>query len=275
MIIFLYGPDSYRRQKKQNEIINQYREKHLTFGHFDLGNSEAEEEFFRLQKFSANNSLFEKEKLASVENVFGEFIKTKSKDFINFLKANFLNKDLTIVISEEKSPLKNFNFLVKEPVLFQEFKNLEGERLNFFIRKEAKERNLELSTPAVNFLAGIFKGDLWGLANELEKLSLLNSKNIDINKLKELADYYQPMANSEFFSQINNFFFGRSVTHRIINLEILLSHQEEPAKIFNFGASFSKNSTAVLRKFADYDVAIKFGKLDYEEALVDLALSLS
>ena len=62
------------------------------------------------------------------------------------------------------------------------------------------------------------------------------------------------------------------MSRRLVDLEILFGHQEEPVKIFNILATSYLNTVFSLQKLADYDAAIKSGKLDYEEALVDLAL---
>ncbi|KKR89273.1 MAG: hypothetical protein UU85_C0004G0114 [Candidatus Wolfebacteria bacterium GW2011_GWA2_42_10] len=274
MIIFLYGPDSYRRRKKLNEMVSRYKTKHLSWENFDFGKSETEKEFSRCREFFASRSLFEKEKLGILEDIFAvpsEIFEGISGDLKNFLKSNLEDKNFILLISGGKTPPKSFSFLLEKPVLFQEFGNLEGDRLVFFIRKEARARGLELDSRAVNFLAEIFREDIWGLINELEKLSLLNSKKIDATRLNELIDYYRPLARPKFFNQLNGL-FSHSLSRRLVDLEILFGHQEEPVKIFNILATSYLNTVFSLQKLADYDAAIKSGKLDYEEALVDLAL---
>ncbi len=244
----------------------------MTFGDFDLGSKDAEEEFLRLKEFASNVSLFEDVKLAVLENAFGDFFKENQPALTGFLKNNLKNKDLTLVVCAEKNPPKNLNFLLKKPALAQEFNNLEGERLKFFIGKEAEKRGLNLSPAAVVFLAEVFSGDIWALVNEMEKLSLFNSKNFDAVRLRELVAYYKPLDSGEFFSQLSGVSSGRFYG-RIANLEFLLSRGEEPAKIFNILAASFRNSSETVKKFADYDAAIKSGKTDYEEALIDMALS--
>lgn len=268
MIIFLYGSDSYRRQKKLKEIIGKYEQKHLSRQYFDFDSLPAQagkspEEFLKLKEFFSNRSIFEEVKLGILSNVFeGDFLEDNESEFINILKANLENKDLTLIISSKKTPLKKFDFLLKEPVLFQEFNDLKGSELVFFIKKETAARDLKLTPAAINFLADFFQGDNWALINELEKLSLFNRKDFDISDLKRKITYYKPMEFNRFFYALNNL--------SLVNLEILFSQQEEPAKIFNFLASAAKGQA--IKKFADYDAAIKSGKMDYEEALVDLVL---
>ncbi len=273
MIIFLYGADSYRQRKKLNEIVGQYGQKHLTCEKFELDNSRADQsddEFLRLKEFARNSSIFEKEKLAIVAGLF-EFADENEKKAIEFLKANLHDKDFTIVILEEKKPNKNFAFLLEQPVLFQEFANLENEKSEFFIKKEAEKRGLEMSVDAVRFLARIFNGDNWGLINELDKLSLFDSISFDSNRLKNLIDDFRPLATDQFFGQLYALSVNRPLKQKIIGLEVLLNN-EEPAKIFNILAASSRNQPAEIKRFADYDVAVKSGKIDYEEALLNLCL---
>ncbi|MEK7549096.1 MAG: hypothetical protein AAB496_01220 [Patescibacteria group bacterium] len=273
MINFLYGSDSYRQRKKINEIVGQYGQKHLTCEKFELDSSRANQsndEFLRLKEFARNRSIFEKEKLAIVAGLF-EFADENKKKTIEFLKANLHDKDFTIVIFEGKNPNKNFAFLLEPPVLFHEFANLEGEKLKFFIKKEAEKRGLKLAVDAIGFLARIFNNDSWGLINELDKLSLFDLASFDASRLKNLIDDFRPLAMDQFFSQLYALSGSRSLKQKIVGLEVLLN-SEEPAKIFNILAASSRNQPAEIKRFADYDVAVKSGKIDYEEALLDLCL---
>lgn len=274
MIIFLYGPDSYRRRKKLNEIVSQYKKKHLdlNIGKFDFTENNGDDEFLKLQEFSLANSLFESEKLAVIEDIFEWVSKENQKKVVEFLKSNFEDKKTTFIILSGKEPIKAFDFLLEKPSLFQEFENFESDKLKFFIKKESEEREIKFEPRAISFLADVFIGDSWGLINELDKFSLLNKKSFSVDDLKNFIDYYKPISSSDFFTKIKNFSFSRSLAQKMENLEILLEN-EDPAKIFNFLASFSSNQPALIQKFADYDVAVKSGKMDYEEVLLDLALS--
>ena len=273
MINFLYGSDSYRQRKKLNEIVGQYGQKHLTCEKFELDSSRAnqsDDEFLRLKEFARNRSIFEKEKLAIVAGLF-EFADENEKKTIEFLKANLHDKDFTIVIFGGKNPNKKFAFLLEQPVLFQEFANLDGEKLKFFIKKEAEKRGLKLAVDAIGFLARIFNNDSWGLINELDKLSLFDSVSFDASQLKNLIDDFRPLEMDQFFSQLYTLSGNRPLKQKIVSLEVLLN-SEEPAKIFNILAASSRNQPAEIKRFADYDVAVKSGKIDYEEALLDLCL---
>lgn len=264
MIIFLYGPDDYRRHQKSKEIIEEYKKRHPNFllQFFDL---EEEDEFFKLQEFNQNRSFFEEIKMAVLENYFEIADKEKKA----FLKNAIDKKDLILLISEKKQPLKEFKFLLEEPVQFQEFENFDVAQLVFFIKKEAKNRKLNLSDEAVFFLKDVFNDDLWGLINELDKLALVKKSKLEVADIKEHSDASLPY---NIFTFINNF-NSQQISESLFSLEMLFFNREEPAKIFNFLAASKRKTKDLTEKLAQYDVLVKLGKLDYEEVLLDLALS--
>ena len=77
--------------------------------------------------------------------------------------------------------------------------------------------------------------------------------------------------NSNFFAMIGKL-SGRSPFSQKISSLTWLLETDEPAKIFNMLSAFAKAPEEKI-KMADYDVAIKSGKLEYEEALLDLVIS--
>lgn len=287
MIIFLYGPDSYRRRQKVKELVDDYRRKDKAFDleYFDFSfqnkNGENSNEFLRLREFVATPSLFRENKFGVVENIFfkiSAYSVSRRKELKNFLKAQMSPQDLVLIISEDSKPPADFNFLIDGKALpselkSQEFKNLEGGKLEYFIRREAKMRGVNFAPKAVDFLAESFEGDAWGLINELDKLSLLKIDVVDADKIKETSDYVQPSSEwNRIFYSIMDIVGNQPLSRKLRNLEILFCRQEEPAKIFNVLASHIQ-SIKLAQKIADYDPLIKFGRLDYEEALLDLVIS--
>ena len=68
MIITLYGPDSYRRLKKLNEILDAYRDKYTGLSHerFDLL---ADGALDRFKNFASTRSMFDPVRLAILERI--------------------------------------------------------------------------------------------------------------------------------------------------------------------------------------------------------------
>lgn len=268
MIIFLYGQDSYRRQEKLKEYLERYRAKYSGFSlsNFYLGE---DGDWEKLKDFSKSQSLFESSKVGAVFGI-GDLEDKNKKDLINLLKENLKSKDLTLIISEEKKPTKDFNFLLKEPVISWEFENLTGEPLEKFLLKEVGERGLVLDKESQNLLAQVYAGDSWGLVTELDKLALLDEKKIT---LAVLETHLQAVLPINIFSTINQMRSAGSVGRRLALLEELFSRSEDPVMIFNIMAVSPYAEQDWKVRMADYDAAIKSGKLEYEEALTDLVLN--
>lgn len=267
MLIFLYGPDSYRRQKESNRIIKEYRQKYsgFSYDYFDLENPE---ELFRLKEFSSQLLIFDNKKLAVLTSIY----ETDSKKLKEFFKPYLDSEDFTILISEENSPPPELNFLKKKAFSVEKFENLKGDKWRFFIQKEARERNIAFTPRALNFLAEAFQDDTWGLVNELDKIGLISPIGlIDIKDLEKIGDYHYE--SPDIFGYINAVSRDWPLVRRIIALEKLFISQEEPVKIFNILASLKWLPTKLIQKLADYDIMVKSGKIDYEEVLLNLALS--
>ncbi|MCL4405439.1 MAG: hypothetical protein M1361_00580 [Patescibacteria group bacterium] len=257
MIVFLSGPDSYLRSAKEREIVEIYRKKHgsMSDDRFDFGdNSEIE----NLEEFLANNSMFEVSKLAVVESPF----KASATKLAKILKGHLKDDpNTTILVVSDSDPPAAMKFLKEKPSMYQEFPTLTGKALDLFIQKEASRRGLKLGLAVVNEIAKAFEGDSWSIVTELDKLGLMNRKVLDFEK-----------PAPEYFELINVLKYDRDMRHKLTALEIMLSdRKDDPARIFNTLA-YRLCDRKEAEVFADYDVSIKSGRLDYEEVLVDLAL---
>lgn len=250
MIVCLYGPDSYRRGQKIKALVSEYQKKHSawTVEHFSL---DEEGSFGRLKNFAGNVSLFDKSKLAVVHQV-----EEAGKEAADFLKEFLDDKNITIIITSDDKPTQDFAFLLKKPVLAQEFEELKGVPLANFIKKEAEKRNVKLSPSHFPLLTSLYVGDTWAIINELEKIALGGEPE-------------EHLAMPQFFPLIQRLKGRWPLGEKLSALAYLLEN-EEPAAVFNVTASVADPELKV--KMADYDVAVKSGKLEYEEVLLDLVL---
>jgi len=263
MIIYLYGPDAYHRQEKLKWCIEEFKKKYsaLTIEKFDF---EQEGELHKFKDFSTSQSLFGEVKLGIVDNVRA----TDPKEVLPILKSLMEEKNITLIIAEEKKLTKEFDFLLKAHTV-QVFPQLKETQFLAFLKKEAQKRNLTLDKESQNLLFGVYEGNAWGLVTELDKLALLKQKTITKELLDKYLDISLPLNIYNALGQIQN---TQNVGKRLSLLEELFSRSQDPAMIFNMLSVFIK-SPAGKEKMADYDVAIKSGKLEYEEALTDLLLA--
>lgn len=267
MIIFLYGSDTYRRGRKLNEIVTQARAKyaHISVMSFDCEAGEGEE-FGALREFVAQYGMFSSKKVAITYGLLGH---SSKKEVVAFLQAVISLNDCMLIVCEDAALRKTspFSFLLKPPVTAQEFGALTASQMAMFARQEGEAVGAKLSPDAYTFLLDYFKGDTWGLVTELRALGL-TSRSLDCAGLHAVRLYEHA---PDFFSSLMGLERGASAA-RLKVLETLVLAGEEPAKLFNMLASRAKSFEA-LQRFADYDIAVKSGALEYEEVLLDFVMS--
>ena len=187
MIIFLYGPDTYRSQQKLNEIIEHYQKVHksgLNLRYFD-GDSEKSLNFQDFRNEIETASMFREKKLLVLKDIFS------NKDFQEeFLKQRekFVNSGNIILIYERKQADKKspfFKFLQKNSES-QEFEPLEGPKLSSWIKKEFKQYNSKTDSEALAKLIEYVGNDLWRMSNEIRKLASYK-KEIGIKEIELLV----------------------------------------------------------------------------------------
>ena len=124
MVIYLYGPDSYRRQIKLNEYLERYKAKFkgLSQRFFDFEN---EGDWKSFNDFVKSRSLFETSELGVISGV-SSLQKSELKDFAKILKDNLASKDLTVILIDDTKPIKDFSFILKPPAVSHKFENLSG-----------------------------------------------------------------------------------------------------------------------------------------------------
>lgn len=200
LVIFLYGPDSYRLKQNANIVMENYRKKHPNgvFFKFDLSNTE---EVSKTQDAVKSGSLFGGVKLIVVKNVFSD--KTVSDRVGDLIKTHNLLKEKDVVLlfvenQEEKELAKNkafFNLLSGKDSVVRNIGYLQGANLTKWIKNEFALRKCSIEQDAIRELTMVAGNESWSLVNEIEKLcnfriagvikkedvSLLGFKKTDLN----------------------------------------------------------------------------------------------
>ena len=267
MLIFLFGPDSYSRQQKVREYVARYRAKYtgMSLRTFSLADPE---ELSAWRDFLNAQSLFEQSRLGIVSDL-DELPKQDQKEVIGLLKQQLDSKDITLIITQDKKPTKDFSFLLKAPAIPHEFEALTGVQFQQFLKTEAEKRGMKFDLESQYLLMQVYNGDNWGLVTFLDKLEFLPKKEFSKKLITPHIDADVPL---NVFSSAQTLRESKDVGTRLATLEELLSGHEEPAMIFNMCAVSPYASNGWKEAMADYDVAIKSGKLEYEEVLLDIAL---
>lgn len=186
MIIFLYGPDTYRSRQKLGEIVEHYKEVHksgLNLRFFDCQSSNCQDfnDEFR------QSPMFHEKKLIILKNVF------QNQDFKNYFLENgkkLADSKDNIIFYEEgeiapKEPL--LKFLIKNAKT-QEFKMLAGGGLRGWAQKELKKYGAKIQPEALQRLINCVGDDLWRFSGEIQKLAAFKkNKTIGIEDVDLLV----------------------------------------------------------------------------------------
>lgn len=269
MILYLYGGDSYLRTQKLRELLAQYGKKHGRPDAYEADLEEDAERWRSLAAFLEQPSMFSDSKLAIVRET-GSVEEKEEKKWIAVLKKE-LNTEKTFLIAiDRKGPKKAFQFLAKSPARAQEFPELSGAVLEAFLKKESEARKLNFTADAFRLFEETIMRETergWSAIHHLERLALLKIKS-PIGK-EDIGRALPVSATGELFALVKGFLFAAEPKGALTALERAL-HQADPAYVFNFAASLARGRA--LAAFSEYDIAVKSGKLGYEEALADFAL---
>lgn len=166
MIIFLYGPDTWRLSKKLAEIVGEYRKR--ISGDF-LTMDALEEKGDKFFAALGQNSLFQEKKFIVVKNVIAskEFKEGLLERMEDVAKLNH-----NIVFCQEGKVLKNDRLLssFKKNAQVMEFAALTGEKLDTWIVAEFAAIGRKIDRVTARLLAQRAGDDLWNLNNEIQKI---------------------------------------------------------------------------------------------------------
>jgi len=183
MVVFFYGSDTFRSQQKLNQIIKSYKAKHksgMNLAIFDL----EEKGLNDFKSFIEAFSMFAEKKLAVIKNLFLVSAKIQ-EEFFEYLKQSMQenNQEIICVFYESgaiepklETQKELFKILIKKPNLSEEFKLLEGAKLQNWIKKEIENRRGKIDGLAIMKLAAFVGSDLWQMNNEIDKLIVYNGK---------------------------------------------------------------------------------------------------
>lgn len=259
MIIFLYGPDSYRRDQKKRFYIAEFQKKYSGHG-IERLDTESSGWAEQLDLAARSRSLFEPAKLITADGLPD----TTPKRLLAALQPFLNDKQLNLLLTVDKKPVKALEFLTKTPVTSAAFEYLEGAAWAKFVREEATAQKVRLEPAAMALLAKTYEKNSWGLVTELQKLAGAE-KELSAADLAALGLEVAP----DFFPLVQSLRSAR-LEDRFAALTRLFRGNEPAPKIFNIISALWVQKTP---QFAAYDRAIKMGRIDYEEALVDLLIS--
>ncbi len=184
MFLFLHGEDSYRSQKKLNEITAKFKEKTDPTG-ININTFYGKD--FDIEKFntaSSQSGFLVTKRLIIVKNLLTSKPKKDLAGQLTELLKNLKGSDNIYIFWEQGSPDKRtalFKLLNKEKKYVQEFKALEYKELADWLKNYLKEAGSKMTTSAQQLLLSFTDNNLWQLANEVDKL-VAYKKNEEITE---------------------------------------------------------------------------------------------
>lgn len=266
VIIFLYGSDSYRRIQKFKELYASYKSKNTSLDALDVDCALDQDAWIRVRDFLAQPSMFTSTKLVLVR----EPLEVEGKEWLKVLREHIDSKTTFIIASDSHDkPTARFKFLTEAPVRAQAFHELDGTELLTFLKKEATIRGAALSRDAWRVLVTQSQASAartWFCVSVIEQCALLK-REVTPEDIQSITSW---KSESDVFRESRAITGNPSIRDRLRALEKLILGGAAPAHIFN-SLAFSSRGPA-LTHLADLDVALKGGGVEYEEALLDIAI---
>jgi len=198
MIIFLYGPDTYRSRQKLNEIIERYKKIHksgLSLKFFDF----EKDSFDDFRDALKSSSMFREKKLLILKNLFSN--QKAENDFLKNLKEISKSKEIILIYEEEideKSPLAE---KLKKEAKSHKFNLLEGIFLENWIKREFQKYSAKIEPQALDLLVDYVGNDLWQMENEIKKL--VSYKEEQTIKKEDIKLLVKPKIETDIFKTID------------------------------------------------------------------------
>lgn len=193
MIIFLYGPDTFRSRQKLQELKNKFiREVDASGLNLEtLDEKAADTE--KIQSAVLSQPFLAKKRMVVLENFFSVARSEKTYErILDILRGKPADNSIIIVLERglEPSKLKNnplWKALQKEKHCYQ-FELLAPRELKAWIDKRAKELGGSISSSAAAHLAAAAGNDLWLINSELKKLCAYKKfREISLEDVKNLT----------------------------------------------------------------------------------------
>lgn len=268
MVIYLIGPDSYRRERKLKRLLGEYRDKNAQADFFEVEfENGGEWESFR--KFVEQPSLFLAKKFVVLRGALG-WMDRAGAEAIHIAAHD---TRIFVIVVDVKPPKKMFLRLLDRPALTQEFPLLEGDKLAAFLTREGRERGMILEPDALRFFMdyamGVKEDRGWLCASALDTMGLAGfSQPVGIAAVREILGRDKAR---DIFSATIEFFRNEQSLRRLACLQSMLFDGYAPSHIFNMLGTMARARGDVLR-FAECDERIKSGALDDETALLEFVL---
>ena len=252
MVIFLYGQDTYRLTQKLREIIEEYKKIHksgFNLRFLDFSGLAGELNFQDFKDAFQQRSIFKEKRLIVLTNIFSN--KDLKQSFLKNIKNLADSKDV-IVISEKNKILANDPLfkILKKKIICQEFKLLEGQSLENWVKKEIEKYRVKIEPEALQQIIDFIGNDLWRFSNEIKKLVNYKGKNSNLIITKQDIELLvRPKIEPDIFQTIN-FLASKNKKQALSLLKKHLEKGDNPLYLLSM-ISFQFRNLLMIRELID------------------------
>lgn len=170
MILFLYGPDSYRRKARVDVLKKAFQDKFDAAGHNIAHIDGADFHINTFHTHTKSGGLFSTKRFLLFTNIWA----LGKDDQTALLEALTATDDDTIVCISADSPPRKDNKLYKallQNKTVEEYGDLDHSKLRAFIESECAKRGASIDSQALAALIAGIGNDLWRMTSEINKLA--------------------------------------------------------------------------------------------------------
>jgi DNA polymerase-3 subunit delta len=262
MIIFLYGPDTFRARQKLTEIVEHYKKTNksgFNLRYFTADSDNLEE----LLDWLKTKPMFSEKKLVILKN---------AAKFLSHFK-NFVKSEHILLFFEEGGSLPKL-----PGVKTQKFEFLSWLKLREWVKKEFLKLGLKPDADVIEKLVSFVGSDSWRIHNEIIKLaSYAKQKNVSAKDVELLV---RQKIETDIFKTVRALAF-KNKKQSLILIHQHLEKGDHPLYLLTMIAwqfrqlLSQKRSTLftqqelkkIYRKILEVDINIKIGKIEPEVAL--------
>ncbi len=214
MIIFLYGPDTFRSRRQLKKMINKFKQERDPQGfNISILNCAQEKNNQILEQILATPFLAEKRMLI-LENLLSATKKTDLQEkILEYLEAKSLPKENIYIFWESDCKPKTnvsknlFSRLLQEKYA-QKFEIYKGTKLSAWVNQEIQERGGKISPQALEYLVKNIANDIWKLNSIIDQLiSYKLEKEIE---LKDVELFLDEKIDDNIFNLVDALIAGQS-----------------------------------------------------------------
>lgn len=232
MLYFIFGKDNFCSQRYFFEVRDFYKEKGVPFFSYDFSDKfSAPADISVLENIFKSNTLFAKNRLVALKNLFKNTNIQFQKELLNILKTRKADeaKDIMVIFYENNAVLSNSlqKWLEQKAKGVKEFPLLKKKGLEQWMAKEEQKMGLKLTPEARQLLLISFPSDTGSIYYSLKKLSLIK-KGLFTRELVE-ENLFLPF-NSNIFSFLDSLIEG-NIKRAYWLLEILIEQEIHPLYI--------------------------------------------